>query len=139
MEYNYLSIQSPFNIKKHKTTRDKDNTIGHNTSTRKWLNIPTQHNSTNTKQRKHTNFTKHYTAPEKYIKIQCNTREERKKTARCDKVRTLLFKNAFQNALDIKCFLKISTQFLFPLNKSLSKRNISFTGIRDQKAMNLLQ
>ena len=37
-----------------------------------------------------------------------------------------------------KCFSKISKQFLFSRNRSVSKRNISFSRIRDQKAMNLL-
>ena len=51
---------------KPKTILDKDNTLGQNTSTIKGQNIPTQHNTTNTKQRKHTYLTKHYTTPEKY-------------------------------------------------------------------------
>ena len=107
-EYNYLSIQSPFNIKNPKTTQDKDNTIGHNTKKRK----DTYFTKHYTKQRKHTYFTKHYTKQRKH---------------------TYLTKH-YTN----ECFLKILTHFLFPRNTSVSKRSISFSWIRDQKAMNLL-
>ena len=77
-----------------------------------------------------------------------NTTEDKTRqhnTARYDTVRwvakpysILNPNNAFQNALDIEFFLRISKQFLFPRNKSVSERNISSSRIRDQKAMNLL-
>ena len=93
----------------------------------------TQHNTTQQTQNKESipslqNTTQHQRNILKFNAIQQKTRQDKKtqqNTTPYDTVRTLLFKNAFQTFLDIKCLLKISTQFLFPRNKSVSKRNIS--------------
>ena len=78
----------PIILQQNKTTIDKDDTIGHNASTIKWQNIPTQHNTANTKQRKHTYLTIHYKTPDEKNKIQCNTTEDKtKNTNRYDTVR----------------------------------------------------
>ena len=101
----------------------------------------TQLNKHKTKQTYLLNKTLHNTREIQFNTLQYNRRQDETQhdTIRYDTIRCDAKPYSILNALlNIKCFLEISKQFLFPRNKSVSKRNISSSRIRDQKAMKLL-